>query len=126
MIVYLAADLIWATKIKSTADALGVPCRPVRSVEMLEARLGDSDVTAAVLDLEAPAIWDVLNRLRDAQSDPPALEVTVVCFGPHVDVEAMDRARSAGAQRVLPRGAFDRSLPELLVELGSKAEDSAS
>lgn len=119
MIVYLAADLIWATKIKSTADALGVPCRPVRSVEMLEARLGETPVTAALLDLESPAVWDLLNRLRTDQVDPAAPDIEIICFGPHVEVEAMQRARQEGAQQVLPRGAFDRALPRLLEELGT-------
>ncbi len=42
MILYLAADLLWASKIKGTADALSIPCRPVRTLEMLEARLGEA------------------------------------------------------------------------------------
>ncbi len=121
MIVYLASDLIWATKIKSTADALGVPCRPVRSVEMLEARLADGEVTAALLDLQADAIWDVLNRLRDSAAEPSATGVRAICFGPHMDTDAMDRARTMGAAEVLPRGAFDRMLPDLLIKLNSEA-----
>ncbi len=120
MIVYLAADLIWATKIKSTADALNLPCRPVRSVQMLEDRLEDSDVRAALLDLQADAVWDVLNRLRDPDAAPPALGVRVLCFGPHVDIAAMDRARQGGATDVLPRGAFERQLPDLLVRLSGE------
>lgn len=42
MILYFAADLLWASKIKLTADAIGIVCRPVRSVSMLEARLADT------------------------------------------------------------------------------------
>ena len=120
MLVYLAADLIRATKIKSTADALQVPCRPVRSVQMLEDRLGDSDVRAALLDLQADAIWDMLNRLRTPDTSPAALDVRVLCFGPHVDIAAMDRARQGGATEVLPRGAFERQLPDLLVKLSGE------
>jgi hypothetical protein len=117
MILYLAADLIWASKIKSTADALELPARPVRSLEMLEARLADSPVRAAVLDLEADAVWDVLNRLRDPEALPSALLVRILCFGPHVDKAGFDRARLAGAHEVIPRGAFDRGMPDWLIRL---------
>ncbi len=41
MILVHAADLLWATKIRATADACGVAVRPVRNVDMLEARLAD-------------------------------------------------------------------------------------
>src|SRR5688572_17399647 len=54
MIVYCAADLLWATRIKATADSLAIPCRPARSVDMLKARLADSDVRAVIVDLDAP------------------------------------------------------------------------
>ena len=36
-VLFLAADLIWATRIKATAEDLGVAARPVRTMEMLEA-----------------------------------------------------------------------------------------
>jgi hypothetical protein len=45
--------------------------------------------------------------------------IRVLAFGPHVAVEAMHRAREAGADAVLARGAFDRRLPEILRELGT-------
>jgi hypothetical protein len=125
LILYCAADLIWATRIKSTADAIGVPCRPVRSVEMLEARLADSDVRAVILDLENPetamAILRVLRGSPDSPARDPSGGITIVAFGPHVAVELFQQAKAAGADRVQARGAFDRGLPELLRELEGPA-----
>ena len=115
MIVYSAADLVWATRIKSTAEAVGVEARPVRSVEMLDARLGDSEVRGLIVDLEAAEVG--LELIRAAGEDLRARGVRVVAFGPHVAVETLQAARDAGAHEVMPRGAFSNALPDLLVAL---------
>jgi CheY-like chemotaxis protein len=126
MILYCAADLIWATRIKATADALGIPCRPVRNVEMLKARLTDSKVRAVILDLETPEMsLAILRTLRGTPGEPatdPGRTIRVLAFGPHVATDLFEQARAAGADRVLARGAFDRALPEILQDLeGSPA-----
>lgn len=125
MILYFAADLLWATRIKATADDLGISCRPVRTSEMLDARLADSNPTALVLDLEtAEAGIDLLRhlRLREAEQGGTT-RIRVVAFGPHVRTDLMDAARVAGADEVLARGAFDRRLPEVLRKLGRPSPD---
>jgi hypothetical protein len=122
MILYCAADLIWATRIKSTADGLGIPCRPVRNVEMLKARLADSQVRAVILDLETPGTsLAILRTLRGTPTEPamdPDRKIRTLAFGPHVAAELFEQARAAGADRLLARGAFDRALPEILQDLG--------
>ena len=118
MILYLAADLIWATKIKGAADALGIPARPARSLEMLEARLADSPVRAVVLDLEKPEeAMAFLARLRGAAAGERERAIKVLAWGPHVATEQLEAARVAGADIVLTRGAFDHRMPELLRQL---------
>ncbi|MBI2757012.1 MAG: hypothetical protein K2Q09_11940 [Phycisphaerales bacterium] len=76
MVLYLASDLLWATRIKSCADDLTppVPCRPVRTMEMLEARLADSAVKGVLLDLstgesgrEGEVAFAMLERLKSGQ-----------------------------------------------------------
>lgn len=117
MILYLASDLIWATRIKETAKALGVEARPVRSLEMLDARLDDSEPRALILDLEAPeTALAMLQSLRERGSG-----LRTVCFGPHVAKDLFQQAREAGADEVMTRGAFDHHLPELLVTLAGRS-----
>lgn len=117
MILYFAADLLWATKIKKTGEACGVPCRPVRSTEMLDARLADSPVRGLVVDLDAPE--SALELIRALRSRPSAANIRILAFGPHIATEALDQARLAGANVVLARGAFDRRLQDCLSELNS-------
>jgi hypothetical protein len=113
MILYACSDLLWATRVKAAAEALGIPARPVRSVEMLRARLADSAPGALVVDLETGSLG--IDLIRWAVS---AGGLRVVAFGPHVEVDALSAAREAGAHRVLSRGAFADRLPDLLRELG--------
>lgn len=120
MILYFAADLLWATKIKGAAEAVGVSARPVRTLEMLEARLADSPVRAMLADLDAPENALILiNRLRDHRATPEQRAIRIVAFGPHVATEAFDAARRAGADRVIPRGALARGLNDWLVALNA-------
>lgn len=118
MILYCAADLLWASKIKATADALSVPCRPARNVEMLDARLVDSPVRAVIVDLEAEHALAVLERLAAVRAgEGSTKQIRVVAFGPHVATDALEAARRAGADSVLTRGALNAKLETLLVSL---------
>lgn len=140
MVLYSAADLLWATRIKATADAMNIPCRPARSPDMLRARLADSDVRGLIVDLDAPdvalALIEVLRRGTPLPADGPGSQaagsppagpaqppldpdgkVRILAFGPHVAVDLFEKARRAGADIVLARGAFDRRLPDILRDL---------
>ena len=64
----------------------------------------------AVVDLAHPRAGEATALLAGAG-------VEVVAFGPHVDEEALSRARSLGAAQALPRSRFFRRLPELLSKI---------
>lgn len=115
MILYVCADLLWATRIKSTAEALGVSARPVRSLEMLESRLADEPVNALIVDLEADEVgFALIDRLRGEAANDRERSISILAFGPHVMTELFERARRAGADRVMARGGFSSGLPDLL------------
>jgi len=118
MILYFAADLIWASKIKLTADSLQIPARPVRSIEMLEARLSDTQPVALLVDLDKPEVaLQLLNHLRRPEATPEQRRIQVVAWGPHVDVDSLEAARTMGANRVMTRGAFDSQMSEIMRSL---------
>lgn len=120
VILYLASDLLWATRIKATAEDLGLAARPVRSMEMLEARLKDTEPTGMVLDLESPDVaMEILGRLRGSTAGEQERAIKLVAFAPHVKVDVMKAARAAGADEVMPRGAFDHGLAGILTRLGA-------
>ncbi|MFG0259039.1 MAG: hypothetical protein ACF8LK_01695 [Phycisphaerales bacterium JB041] len=122
MILFVCADLLWATRIKSTAESVGVAARPVRSLEMLEARLADSPVNALVVDLEAGETGiGLIERLRGPDSSEAERAITVLAFGPHVMTELFEQARAAGADRAMARGGFAAQLPQILQTLDGAA-----
>ncbi len=71
--------------------------------ESLFRRVPDAPLLV-IVDLSAPdwekVVQDVRRHLR---------HVPIVAFGPHVDREALERARRLGCRRVLARGKFLRS-----------------
>lgn len=117
MIVYCCADLIFATKIRGTAEALGLTTRPVRNKEMLDARLKQVDdgkpnepVSALFLDLDTGE--DGLTLLDHVKAQNPS--IPVLAFGSHVATELLQAARQRGADTVMSRGGFTANLPDLL------------
>jgi CheY-like chemotaxis protein len=121
MILYAAADLLWASKIKGTADALGVAARPVRTFEMLDARLAEGGVRALVVDLDKGD--DALALIRRVREDARehVRTIRVLAWGPHVAKDLLQQARDAGADDVLTRGAFDHSMDDILLRLAGRA-----
>ena len=120
MILYACADLIFATKVRSTAESLGVRTRPVRDADMLTARLDRVDdgkcndpVSALLVDLDLDAGPDLIRRCK---AHSPA--VPVVAFGSHVATAVLAAAEAAGADHVLSRGTFTAQLPTILTRLG--------
>lgn len=129
MILYCCSDLLWASKIKATADSLGLPCRPARNGEMLAARLAEGHAAAAadapppprvkavLVDLTSEHAWPVVTIAKADRS------AAVLCFGPHGDVDALQQAAALGCS-VYSRGALSANLPALLTALaaGQKPE----
>ena len=124
MIVYCASDLIFATKIRSTADAMGVPSRPVRDGDMLQKRLDRLDdgkcnepVTAFFVDLDTGDDGiTLIKQLKQSSSS-----AMVIAFGSHVAVELLDSAKAAGSDYVLARSQFTEQLPQLIQQFGSQS-----
>ena len=121
MILYTCTDLLWATRVKSTAEALGLVARPVRSRAMAEDRLAEGGVTGLIVDLETgPFGLDLIAWAVERGVGP------VVAFGPHVAAEALAAARAAGADRVMARGAFADRLPQILRGLADGAPEAGA
>ncbi len=106
MLVYACSDLIFATKIRSTAEALGVVSRPVRNAEMLRARLQREDdgkangpVTCVMIDLELgePA-FDLIKQVRAHGSKPSG----VAAGGSVAEMRRLLEATAGGADGERP------------------------
>lgn len=106
----LTRDLMFTSKVTSTAVALGLRIEVVGSVADLSSRVQATRPRAVFLDL-APADIDPQQILAQLDVQPRPL---VIAFGSHVDTERLQSARDAGCDEVLPRSRFSATLPELL------------
>ena len=105
-VLVLVRDLIFASKISGTAQALGVAVRMVREPSKLAGEAGRRLVVDLNLEgaIEAAVAW------KEAVGGG----AEVVGFVSHVDGETIRKAREAGVDSVMARSEFVRVLERVL------------
>jgi DNA-binding NarL/FixJ family response regulator len=104
VIAALTADLTFAARIRGAAPrAVTVHSLP-RLLEVV-----GSATRLVVVDLQAREGVAAVAAVRDG-----APGARVVAFAPHVAEDLLAGAETAGADRVMTRGAFVRELPQLV------------
>jgi len=102
----LVRDLLFATKISSTARSLGVPC----VVVLDPAKLAGALATPLLLvDLNLPGAVEAAGEYGRANPG-----TRTVGFVSHTDAATIAAARAAGLTRVMARSAFVEELPSLV------------
>jgi len=120
----VVSDLIFATKIRSTAATLGVEVAIVRDRAAMLAHLDDAATVVLDLNLDGDDAVELI-RLARARPSPPR----IVAYCAHVDKDLATSAEEAGADRVMPRSQFVAVLPEILTnapKTQSRSRDTGS
>ena len=110
-VLLICNDLIFSTKIFSTAKAVGVTVQGVRTLEALREKLAATPASMVIVDLNT-TLLDPCAAVRAAKEQ--SAQAHVVAYLSHVQVELAAAAKEAGADTVLPRSAFSAKLPEIL------------
>jgi PleD family two-component response regulator len=112
-VIAAVSDMIFASKIRGTAEALNVTVNFARSEDSLFDTAKADVPSLFIFDLhsERPDPFAVAARLK---ADEQLRDVPIVAFFSHVEVELQRRALEAGIEHVLPRSAFTMRLPEIL------------
>ena len=100
----LVRDLIFATKISSTARALGTPLQLIRD----PGQLGTQPGRLLIVDLNLPG------AIPAAAEWSRATGGQVVGYVSHVDADTIAAAKSTGLIRVMARSQFTQMLPDIL------------
>jgi CheY-like chemotaxis protein len=108
-VVYLVRDLLFVSKIRAAAEALGVDVRNAASAAALAAAARGARLV--IVDLRLP---DALHALELLAADPETASVPSVGFVDHERTDVMERAKALGLARALPKGVFASDLPRLL------------
>jgi hypothetical protein len=108
----LCRDLIFTTKVKGTAAALGYQILVASDLPLAKSLIETSRPQVVFIDLTAGelAAPSALSAYRKLASRGTCF----VGFGPHVDADMLAAAKAAGCQLVLTRSKFAAELPELL------------
>jgi hypothetical protein len=120
----LSCDLIFTTKVQTTARALGYHLEVVGDVMKAKIAIGTLHPHVIFVDLTAKNL-----SASDSLADCIKLagpDVWFVAFGPHVEKAALAKAKAAGCQVVLPRSKFAQDLPQLIQFYYSQCPAEAS
>jgi PleD family two-component response regulator len=113
MILAVLDDLMFTSKIKSTATHLGVTLAFARSADAALAEMRKSSPALVIFDLNNPRT-NPLAILAAMKADAALAEIPTLGFVSHVDTTSIESARHAGIGEVLPRSAFTMRLAEIL------------
>lgn len=108
-VAYLVRDLLFVSKIRETAERLGVPVESARDPESL--RVAARGARLVIVDLRRP---DALQALELLAADPATAAVPSVGFTDHERTDVMAEASARGCRSVLPKGKFAADLPTIL------------
>jgi hypothetical protein len=101
-VLSIATDLMLASRVDTMLTAAGHHVILARSVA--DASLGEAELVVADLDVADPV-------------ELGKLEVPVIAYYSHVDVETRRAAEAAGVDLVVPRSRMARELPALAEQL---------
>lgn len=103
-VLVLCRDLIFATKISGTAQALNVRVKMIRD----PAKLGTEPGSRLIADLNLDGAVPAAAAWQRGTGGP------VVGFVSHADADTIAQARAAGIDRIMARSQFVLALPGLL------------
>jgi CheY-like chemotaxis protein len=113
VILAILDDLLFTSKIKTTAAGLGAEVTFARSAQAALDSMRHSQPALVILDLNNIRT-DPLGVVRAMKEDARLADVPTVGFVSHVQTELIEAARNAGVSEVLARSAFTTRLPEIL------------
>ena len=107
------------SRTREALKQLGMEAALASSAEDLPSRL-DGTASLLIVDLGEPG-WNPIEAIHRARKRG----IPVLAFGRHTDLESLEAARKAGADRVVPRSVFAASLPQLIRDLARAREGGA-
>jgi PleD family two-component response regulator len=113
MILALVDDLMFRSRIKSTAQQAGVPVTFAGSRDAALSAMRTNTPTLVIFDLNNMRA-DPLGTLAEMKKDPALSPIRTIGYVSHVDVTTIDAARAAGVDDVVARSAFATRLAELV------------
>jgi PleD family two-component response regulator len=119
MVLAIVDDLMFASKIRSTAAQLGVPVTFARSSASALASVRDTAPSLVILDLNNPRT-DPLGTVAVLKADAATSAIRTVGYVSHAQTDLIEAARQAGVDEVMARSAFTAKLADILAGAGGE------
>jgi CheY-like chemotaxis protein len=113
VILAILDDLMFTSKIRSTANHLGVAVTFVRSSAAALEHMRTQAPALVILDLNNPRT-DPIGTLAAMRADSALAPIPTIGYVSHVDSATIDAARAAGIGEVIARSAFAGNLASIL------------
>jgi PleD family two-component response regulator len=113
MILAVLDDLMFTSKIKTTATQLGVNVAFARSADAALSAMRNETPSLVILDLNNARTMP-LAIVAGMKQDPALAAIPTVGYASHVQTDVIEAARRAGVGEVLARSAFTQRLAEIL------------
>ena len=112
-IIAVVDDLFFASKIRGTAEQVGVTVSFPRKIEGLIESALQNQPSVIIVDLHAQKI-DTIELARQLKADERLRGIPLVGFFSHVQTELQQQAQAAGFDQVMPRSVFTKNLTLIL------------
>ena len=120
MILAVLDDLMFTSKIKTTASQLGVAVVFARSADAALGEMRRTPPSLVILDLNN-ARTNPLGLVSSMKQDPSLASIPTVGYASHVQVDVIDAARQAGVGQVMARSSFTQQLANILASAEPRA-----
>ena len=112
-ILAIVEDLFFASKIRGTAEQVGVSVKFARNADAMlnAARRDQPDLIIFDLNSERTNPPDLARQLK---ADEQLRSIPLLGFFSHVQIELQQQAEEAGIDQVIPRSVFAKYLNEIL------------
>ena len=111
-IVLVGQNLFFLGRVEIQVEPFGYEVRWAKTRSAFNEHSSNRQPALILVDLERDeSIWTGV--FQDAGNQETG-GVKIVAFGPHEDVDMLERARNLGCDLVLNKGEFNRDLPKML------------
>ena len=105
--------MFFASKIRATAESVGVEVTFSRSIEKLIEKAREAKPELIVVDLHNTKL-DSMALAADLKADDELKAIPLLGFFSHVHTDLQRNAVAAGFDKVIPRSVFARDLGQIL------------
>ena len=113
IVLAIVDDMFFASKIRATAEAVGVEIKFLRSIDRLIETAREVKPGLVVVDLHNTKL-DPVALGSELKANEDLREIRLLGFFSHVHADLQRNALAAGYDQVIPRSMFARDLGQIL------------